>query len=67
MMKLGKESSCPFCSAIINASTDLNGDSIKPKIGDLSICSRCGAWLVFRKDLTVREARQEDLESFKKT
>ena len=44
---------CPNCGKLLDAATDVDGDS-SPSEGDYSFCLDCAVPLMFNKDLTVR-------------
>ena len=47
---------CPQCGHRINAASTLSDDGrfAHPHAGDTTVCMDCGAWLVFRDDLSMR-------------
>jgi len=45
-----REAACPICKTKLDAATGLRNDAA-PKVGDLSMCARCGQPLRFGVDL----------------
>jgi len=52
---------CPKCGMHIDAATSVNGEDVKPKAGDLSICAYCTEFLIFNEDLTFRSLNEQDI------
>jgi hypothetical protein len=56
-----KERSCPSCNRLIGAQTPvIGGESASPNEGDISICAYCGDFLIFNKDLSLRQMGLEE-------
>ena len=53
-----QESSCPHCGAKINA-TFAEGESVKPKSGDLSVCMECFGLMMFGDEMIINELTDE--------
>lgn len=53
---------CPACRRPMDAATSVDSE-VRPKAGDLSLCGACGAFLVFRDDLTVRAIREDEWQA----
>jgi hypothetical protein len=49
---------CPKCGYSFNHTSNLTGKG-RPKPGDITLCMRCGQILLFRPDLTVELAADE--------
>jgi hypothetical protein len=47
---------CPLCGYLLDACTNFV-DAVPPAPGDLSVCGRCAALLVFADDLSTRLLR----------
>ena len=56
------ETPCPCCGETMDAATCANGDHL-PKAGDFSLCIYCRAINIFEEDLTIRAARQEEIDA----
>lgn len=41
------ETKCPFCSYILDATSEVEGEDITPSEGDIALCWNCGEWMVF--------------------
>jgi hypothetical protein len=51
----------PCCGYEVDTTSDVRNKDITPKVSDVAICVSCGAWLVFKEDLTMRLFGPEDL------
>lgn len=61
MKRLADTLICPFCHYRCDAATPVEGDFDEPKDGDLSICIKCGEWVVFADDVTsVRKPTDDE-------
>jgi hypothetical protein len=47
---------CPLCGYLLDACSNFV-DAVPPAAGDLSVCGRCAALLVFADDLSTRLLR----------
>lgn len=54
-------SDCPYCGLHANTATDVTGTR-GPKPGNYTICLKCAGLSIFKEDLSLREAEEEDLE-----
>lgn len=57
---------CPCCHYVMDAHSPLDNGPATPGEGDISICLRCGSFLVFNKDLQLAVAQEKDLDEIKK-
>jgi len=55
-----KNARCPACLKRLDAATSLS--SATPAPGSVSVCAYCATYVVFQTDMTLRQARPEDLE-----
>lgn len=58
--KLAKDN-CPQCKHVIDAHSDPSNDRNSPDAGDFSVCLYCGSYLVFKEDLKLRLATDEEI------
>ena len=56
------EQECPGCKTKLDAADPLNNDN-SPAPGDLSVCYRCGSFLVFDEGLSIRLMRVAEIEA----
>ena len=54
-------SHCPNCGKKIDAASGVEDEHAIPEPGDVSICIKCGTFLEFNEDLTVKEATTNTL------
>ena len=52
---------CRSCNYRMDAASDATLEGSIPKVGDWSVCIRCGELSVFNDDLTVRAPTQREL------
>ena len=53
---------CPDCGTPLSAATGVD-DGTTPKDGDVSLCIRCGAWLVFTNNADeLRPITEDEIE-----
>lgn len=50
---------CPSCNKQLDGATGLDEDTV-PRAGDLSLCAYCCTISVFKPDLTLRRATDEE-------
>lgn len=55
------ESHCPQCDYKLDAATIARGADHIPELGDYSICINCGQVLIYRADLTLRQATAPEI------
>lgn len=63
-MKTNDAAACPNCASKLDAATSARLDDAHPKEGDFSLCAYCGSILVFRADLTLRNATTREAFMF---
>ncbi len=54
-------SPCPNCGKVLDKATSANLDGHKPRPGDVSVCWKCKAILVFNNDLILMNPAEEEL------
>jgi hypothetical protein len=54
---------CPWCGNKMDSASCVSGSGhyAEPHSGDYSVCIRCGAFLVFKDDLSLRKADAMDI------
>lgn len=55
------KSDCPYCGDTMDAATSREGATPKPD--DLSLCWKCGGFLRFAEDLTLRPLSEEEFDA----
>lgn len=55
-----KDDECPACKTKLSAASSNRGQVPEP--GDLSVCIDCGAWMVFREDMSLKLAEESDVK-----
>jgi hypothetical protein len=56
-------SECPVCGYTLTGATGAFDPTSTPKPGDLSVCAKCAAPLVFNSDLTIRLLSDTELQA----
>lgn len=51
---------CPSCGKNLDIATSIDGD-FKPRVGDLTVCIKCAAFLVFGEDFSLRLITPEEM------
>jgi hypothetical protein len=56
-------SPCPYCCRVMDAATGISpeGVDMMPDPGDFSLCSYCGEFLIYDKDLLLRKPTDDEL------
>jgi hypothetical protein len=57
-----KDQRCPSCSQTLNAAKALDGQSLTPEPGDLSICMHCHKGLTWDENMDLRLATSTELD-----
>lgn len=57
------QNACWACGYGIDSAADARDEDARPREGSWSVCLNCGAALVFRADLTVREPTRAELQA----
>lgn len=67
MKSMELDTICPHCKYVMDhvSSTPFNPRA-KPKVGDITMCIRCGEWAVFKEDLQLREPTDDEHIAFNK-
>ena len=52
---------CQNCGARLDCATSVKFDGSAPVEGDITLCIKCGAAMIFKKDLSLRAATMKDL------
>ena len=58
-----RKAGCPWCGYRADAASTLDGEKVKPKPGDFTICLECGEWSVFT-GVGARRRRPNDHELY---
>jgi len=56
-----KADQCPCCFAFINSATGVEKEDV-PSPGDVSVCFKCGAYLMFDLDLKLAPLSNDEFE-----
>lgn len=48
------ETSCPTCDYAADAATCVDKRDARPRVGDITLCLKCGEILIFDEDMKVR-------------
>ena len=59
--RVNRESRCPACLRRSDGATDPLGNAV-PKPEDVAICAYCGSVNIYQTDLTLRTARQDEID-----
>ncbi len=53
---------CPVCMSRLSSTVSCNDELEAPEPGCITICCSCGSVLLFKDDMSLREATDEDLK-----
>jgi hypothetical protein len=56
------ETQCPECGHVLDAAEAVDDPEVRPSPGDLSICIKCSAILIFTEDMSIRLATDAELD-----
>lgn len=45
---------CPTCEYEVDAAMCIGGTDVRPSVGDITLCLKCGEILIFDEDMKVR-------------
>lgn len=57
-----EKTTCPKCKHKLDAATHAGLEDCQPKKNDLTVCLYCSSILIYKPNLTLREATEKDLK-----